>query len=506
MLNRACIPAIGDLFAALAAGQPAKDWAERLVRAISHEYPAAMPCVFEDRQGLGSLIIAGKKPRKGPYKQTFSFVTTGNDRQGAYTAVLRLIVLTSLSDTLTSVLNQMRADAIRLSEAATSTPQPHPPAEDHPVTENDATFRMEFGIFVAGPATTSVIDDIHLYAPTERPVLIVGETGSGKEKIASAIHSASKRKAGPYVSINCACFTKDLLASELFGYVKGAFTGAVSDKKGLFEEASGGTIFLDEIGEMDPQHQPTLLRVLQEKVIRPVGASYEKKVDVRIVAATNKNLMQLTSNGSFRPDLYYRLAGVVINVKPLRLRQDEIPPLIDYLLHTLNERDGRHLTIDPCALEALVTMPWPGNVRELINKLEEGALRARDDLITCQALRIDDPTPPASLKPRWPQQALPVFQAYGPVMASGKSTRPESVDFLAYAIRSLNAGAAYDRVVDAIDRDLVVYMINKSGGNLRHTTRQFGITLSTLRRRIARYGLGYDEDEVSPPAARTTAA
>jgi two-component system NtrC family response regulator len=233
-----------------------------------------------------------------------------------------------------------------------------------------------------------VRDLISKVAPTKATILISGESGTGKEMVARAIHFNSPRKNRPLISVNCSALTETLLESELFGHEKGAFTGAVAQRKGRFELADEGTLFLDEVGEMSPSVQVTLLRVLQNREFERVGGSKTVKVDVRVITATNKNLMEETSKGRFREDLYYRLNVVHIEVPPLRERKEDIPLLIRYFL----ERFSRDLnkkevpTLAPEAMDALLAYDWPGNIRELENMLERTVILSSKPVIHLEDL------------------------------------------------------------------------------------------------------------------------
>ena len=224
-----------------------------------------------------------------------------------------------------------------------------------------------------------VFEMIRKVADTEATVLITGESGTGKELVARAIHAGSSRRDAPFVTINCAAIPRDLIESELFGHTKGAFTGAIKDKAGKFQLADGGTIFLDEVGELLPELQPKLLRVLQEKEIDPVGSLKSQKVDVRVVSATNLDIEKAVSDGHFREDLYYRLAVIEIHLPPLRQRRTDIPLLIRYFCSKLgNDR----IRIDDNALDLLSKYSWPGNVRELQNTVERLMIMRNSDTIS----------------------------------------------------------------------------------------------------------------------------
>ena len=227
---------------------------------------------------------------------------------------------------------------------------------------------------------------IETVAEVQSTVLINGESGTGKELVARAIHDLSPRAEKPFISINCGAFTETLLESELFGYVKGSFTGANTNRKGLFEAANRGTIFLDEIGEMSPAMQVKLLRVLQERRVRPVGAHDEIPVDARVIAATNRDLKQMSTEGTFREDLFYRVSVIPINLPPLRERREDIPDLVNHFVGKFCEMTGRDLTISPKAMEMLEKYVWGGNVRELEHTIERAVALERGDEIQPERL------------------------------------------------------------------------------------------------------------------------
>ncbi len=224
-------------------------------------------------------------------------------------------------------------------------------------------------------------------APTDSTVLVTGESGTGKEVIARAIHAASPRREAPFVGINCAAIPSDLLESELFGHVRGAFTGADRARSGLLEAARGGTLFLDEIGDMPPEMQAKLLRVLQERKVRRVGGDQEIPVDVRVIAATHRDLPTLVREGRFREDLYYRIHVIRIDVPPLRERREDLPEFVRHFLRRHAERMGRRIErIEPAFLEALARHDWPGNVRELENVIERAVALAPGDALVPEVL------------------------------------------------------------------------------------------------------------------------
>ena len=237
------------------------------------------------------------------------------------------------------------------------------------------------GLLAASPQMAPVIDLVRRVAPTDATVLVQGESGTGKEVIAKAIHHASGRARGPFVAINCGALPESLLESEIFGHVKGAFTGASGSKKGLFEEAHDGTLLLDEIGEMAPSLQVKLLRALQSGEIRPVGSTQAITVDVRVVAATNRDLEQLIRQGGFREDLFYRLNVISVALPPLRERREDIPLLAAHFLDRSGRRLGRRARLSPAAVDRLLRYPWPGNVRELENAIERSAILAPQEVI-----------------------------------------------------------------------------------------------------------------------------
>jgi len=250
-----------------------------------------------------------------------------------------------------------------------------------------ATEENFFSIIGESLEVKLLLEKIKKIANTPTNILLLGETGTGKELFARAIHEASYRKKKPFVAINCASLPENLLESELFGFVKGAFTGATSDKKGLLEIADGGTVFLDEIGDLPLSLQAKLLRVIEDKEIRPLGSVISKKVDLRFISATNKNLIEAVKEGNFREDLYFRLNVITLQIPPLRQRGKDIEILAYHFMRKFAIKMGKNIKkIEPQAIQILLKYPWPGNIRELQNVIEQAVVFTESDTITLEDL------------------------------------------------------------------------------------------------------------------------
>jgi two-component system response regulator PilR (NtrC family) len=299
---------------------------------------------------------------------------------------------------------------------------------------------------------------IRTVAPTASTVLIYGESGTGKELVARAIHACSPRASEPFVSINCGAFPESLLESELFGYVKGAFTGANQNKHGLFEVASGGTIFLDEISEMSVSMQVKLLRVLQERLVRPVGGIQETAIDVRVIAATNKDLKQMVAAGTFREDLYYRVSVIPIQVPPLRERREDVEMLaVHFLKKYATAAQKSILRIAPQSLAALSQHGWPGNVRELENAIERAVA-----LETGAELRIDLTERP------------PVRNG-----ATNGNHRPNVP----------SDGMDFEKYVADIERSLIISALEQSGGVQTRAAELLKVSYRSFRHLLKKYNI-----------------
>jgi DNA-binding NtrC family response regulator len=324
-------------------------------------------------------------------------------------------------------------------------------------------FRKRYGLeHIVGrsAAMREVLDRVVRVAPTDATVLVTGESGTGKELVARAIHVASRRGDKPFVPVNCAAITETLLESELFGHAKGAFTGAIRARRGLFEEANGGTLFIDEVGETAPGFQAKLLRALQEGEIRRVGESAPVQVDVRIIAATNQDLRRAISERRFREDLYYRLAVVPVRIPPLRERREDIPLLAAHFVQRYNRRTAEGKILTPEALARLVEHEWPGNVRELENAIEQAAA-----LSPAREIRAGD-------------VHLEAARDAGPGRDEDRRTLAEAVE-------------------DA-ERRTIEAALARCEGDLGRVARELGVSPTTLWRRMKR--LAIEAHGAAPPA------
>jgi DNA-binding NtrC family response regulator len=306
------------------------------------------------------------------------------------------------------------------------------------------------GIVATSSAMQKVIDLARRVAKVDSTVLITGESGAGKERIARLVHEESTRAAGPFIAINCGAITETLLESELFGHVRGAFTGASQDRPGLFEAATGGTLLLDEVGEISAAMQVKLLRVLQEREVRRVGENKSRNVDVRVLAATNRDLAHGVAGGDFRQDLYYRLKVVELQVPPLRQRRDDILPLARVLFADAAMRMKRKITgLAPRAADQLLRHEWPGNVRELENAMERAVALARGSRVELEDL-------PEEVR-QAPQKSL------------------------------IQVGAV--RPLDEVQKEYILAALELNGGNQTRTAEQLQIGAATLYRKLKSYGL-----------------
>lgn len=312
------------------------------------------------------------------------------------------------------------------------------------------------GILGDNPLMTRVFETVRRVAPTSATVLITGENGTGKELVARAIHRLSPRRERPFVALNCAALSEGVLESELFGHERGAFTGAAKSREGKFEYADGGTLFLDEVGDMPLTVQVKLLRVIQEREIIRVGSNRSIKVDVRLVAATNKDLAAEIQQGRFREDLYWRIKVVTLHLPPLRERRDDIPALVQAFLADAARTQGRPLPlVDEDAMLALCSHSWPGNVRQLQNTVETMML-----LSDGERVRLSDLPPEIALPAESPSRALTVVSADGPAMT-----------------------------LDQWERELIRVNLQRHSGNRTRVAKALGISERTLYRKLREYGI-----------------
>jgi DNA-binding NtrC family response regulator len=316
----------------------------------------------------------------------------------------------------------------------------------------DAAFRFD-NILGTSPAMQRVFDLVRKVADTDLTVLITGESGTGKELIANALHQNSPRKGGPFIKVNCAAMARELVESELFGHEKGAFTGAITAREGKFAAADSGTIFLDEVGDMSLETQAKVLRVLQEREFERVGGNRTIRVDVRVIAATNKDLLQMVQEEKFREDLFYRLNVVPIAMPPLRERREDIPLLATHFLREVVSRYGRGpATLSPDAYGLLLSASWPGNVRELKNMIEAAAVLCAGSEIQAADLRLSQP-----------------------------ARAPEVSD-------SFTFKEAKQQVVEAFERDFIGRALRRHQGNITRAAEEIGMHRQQLQQKIRELG------------------
>jgi transcriptional regulator with PAS, ATPase and Fis domain len=320
------------------------------------------------------------------------------------------------------------------------------------------------GLIGNGDAMRMVYRLTRLVAPSSASVLLVGETGTGKELVARAIHRLSRRMDGPYVRVNCGALSENLLESELFGHVKGAFTGAVDNKTGRFEAAHGGTIFLDEISSMSSKLQVKLLRVLQEREFERVGDSRTVQVDTRVIAATNQRLEDEIDAGRFRQDLYYRLNVVPIHLPPLRERREDIAPLARFFVEQYSHENGRDVPELPVDFEkALIAHDWPGNVRELENCIERAIILSNGGPLSAESLD---------------------FSSWTPVRTTGRNLDGLIRNLVLAAVRNGDAAELHSRIVGEVERQLIAEVLRRSDNVQIKAAARLGISRNTLHKKL----------------------
>ena len=320
------------------------------------------------------------------------------------------------------------------------------------------------------PRMQAVYQMVETVAAVQSTVLITGESGTGKELVARAVHNLSPRSDTPFVSINCGAFTETLLESELFGYVRGAFTGATANRKGLFEAADRGTIFLDEIGEMSPAMQVKLLRVLQERKVRPVGGHEELSIDARVIAATNRDLPAMVKAGTFREDLFYRVSVIPIELPPLREKREDIPELVTHFAEKYCAQAGRSLSVSERAMELLERYSWPGNVRELEHTIERAVALERTDQIQPERL---------------PEQ----ITNYNPARVAGALDLPDD---------GLNLTAHLEQ----LEKTYLLEALRRTGGNQTRAAELLQLSVRSLRHLLDKHGIRNLTAQIRNDAAR----
>jgi len=319
---------------------------------------------------------------------------------------------------------------------------------------------------------TRLVEEVHKIRSSDVTVLVTGESGTGKELVARAIHSLSSRRDKIFVPFNCTAVPKELSESYLFGHRRGAFTGAVSDSPGVIRSAAGGTLFIDEVGDLPLDVQPKLLRFLQEGEIQPLGEQKPTHIDVRIIAATNTDLEELVAQGKFREDLYYRLNVIRLRVPPLRERRSEIPTIVNYYINHYSSKFGRHdIQVTPQAVDLLMVADWPGNVRQLCNEVQRIVARAENgNLIT-----------PEQLSPELRQMGVPMVP-------------PSSVSVLGTSAKGRSEVVPLENVslaeaLEEVERRMISDALRRHKGNISRAARELGLTRRGLYLKLDRYNI-----------------
>ncbi|MFO7906520.1 MAG: sigma-54 dependent transcriptional regulator [Pirellulaceae bacterium] len=349
---------------------------------------------------------------------------------------------------------------------------------NHVVNEPNELGQSISGIIGSSPAMEEVYRVTQRVASSNASVLLLGETGTGKELIASALHRLSNRASGPFVRVNCGALSENLLESELFGHVHGAFTGAIKNRTGRFEAAHTGTIFLDEINSTSRMLQVKLLRVLQEREFERVGDTHTLRVDVRVIAASNRNLLEMVEQDTFREDLYWRLNVVPIEIPPLRQRREDVPQLVEHFLNYYNEINDRYVVhIQREAMQALQDYYWPGNVRELQNYVERAVVMAGGDELTVELL---------------PDTVVGGKESHSRI-------RGADIESLTYEVvqhglsasdpNENNEDSLHAKIVNRVERELILQVMNVCGNVQTKAAAKLGINRNTLHKKLKEYDL-----------------
>jgi len=370
------------------------------------------------------------------------------------------------------------------------------------VVEIELSKRDRFDAIIGGSAAMrEIFAQLEKVAPSDLTVLITGETGTGKEMVARAVHNTSPRKQKPFVVLDCGSIPKELIESTLFGHEKGSFTGAIGQHIGCFEQANGGTIFLDEIGELDITLQPKLLRVLEQREIKRVGGDRTIKVDVRVLAATNRDLREEVNKGNFREDLYFRLSVVHVELPPMRERREDVAALANHFLRDIAQRRGMQMTFGPDAMTAMLGHSWPGNVREMRNVVERAAALSDGPVITRADLVFGREMGPsvsashdlakagvaAAQRAAAQQAGVELPPGGGPAIFDQSLLKP-----------GLGFKQAKQTVVDAFEAAYLEALLERNDGNITRSAHEAGLTRYHLRELLKRHGLKGGEVEGSP--------
>jgi DNA-binding NtrC family response regulator len=405
------------------------------------------------------------------------------------TAVLIVTAFSNVQDAVTAIKNgaydylEKPVDAERIMRLIDSANQAHKMVEIASFSAPRLNFDEGRSIIGGSSPMAKIFDLIYKLSKVETSVLIRGESGTGKELVARALHFNSHRKRGPFVAVNCAAIPENLIESELFGHEKGSFTGADKKKIGKFQYANGGTIFLDEIGDISPQMQVKLLRVLQEKKFTPVGANQEINAEVRIIAATNRPLEKMIEAGTFRADLFYRLNVLPIQLPPLRARREDIPQLVQYLLKKFNDIHNRRITgLSKDAVTALRVYSWPGNIRELENVIEHAFIIESSDVIHASAL---------------PEHIQATVHRSGAVAGNDVSGSTGIESFDSSAGTGIPDGDSddlnYPALKEKFEKEFIIRALKAFNGRINQTAEHTQMTKVTLLRKLDKYGINPKE-------------
>jgi len=421
--------------------------------------------MLPDRSGLDTFTELHARDAQVPV----IFITAGEKSETVIKA-MKLGAYDYLAKPLDS--RQVRALVHRAIEIRRSN---HAPVDLPEPADEDELHEYLVG---RSPTMQEVYKSIGRVASQDVTVLIRGESGTGKELVARAIYQYSARSKGPFLAVNCAAIPETLLESELFGHEKGSFTGAESRRIGKFEQCSGGTLFMDEIGDMSPLVQSKVLRLLQEQSFERVGGNETIRTNVRIIVATNRDLDQMVKKGEFRADLYYRLNGFVIKLPPLRERTDDVVALLQHFLRRFNRELGKQIHgISPEALDMLLRYPWPGNVRELQSILKRSLLQTTGEILAVDFL-------PDEIR-HWPANAGG-SEAHGSVDAT-----PLTADYIDNRIRA-GTEDLYAEAVSLLERSLITRVLQHTGGNQSQAAKILGITRGSLRNKIRLCGIAIE--------------